>query len=182
MAEKCSYPAELCSKNRKNQSRARRSPNSNQKYFGYFQILPRWYRTHDLCLSCSKKSQSVFVYNNNCYNGTTPNYYWDNNTTGRYFWKCESNLYLFNHLISNFFHICNNNLNVKYPDSINWLKITYIYITYYFIIKIKLSMADEPSRGQLHAKLVFTLTQKIEDDSAFNNMFKFLQSTINGAE
>lgn len=43
-------------------------------------------------------------------------------------------------------------------------------------------MADEPSRGQLHAKLVFTLTQKIEDDSAFNNMFKFLQSTINGAE
>ena len=75
-----------------------------------------------------------------------------------------------------FFDICINNLNVRYPDSINWLKITY------FIIKIQLSMADEPSRGQLHAKLVITLTQKIEDDSAFNNMFKFLQSTINGAE
>lgn len=74
-----------------------------------------------------------------------------------------------------FFDIWNNYLNVRYPDSINLLKIT-------FIIKIQLSMADEPSRGQLHAKLIFTLTQKIEDDSAFNNMFKFLQSTINGAE
>ena len=171
MAEECSYSAQLCSKNRKNQSRARRSPDSNQKYFGYFQILPRWYRTHDLCLSCSEKSQSVFAYNNNCYNGTTSNYYWDNNTTGRYFWKCESNLYLFNQL----FDICNNNWPAA-PELINWLEITY------FIKKIQLSMADEPARGQLHAKLVFTLTQKIEDDSAFNNMFKFLQSTINGAE